>query len=76
MQHLADRRIIFEEKKLNIYFKMGNQSATGQRKETSSMQGELASEVRNRKEKQGHTTRTNMLEDTIIDEVSYLFSWN
>ena len=55
---------------------MGNQSATGQRKETSSMQGELASEVRNRKEKQGHTTRTNMLEDTIIDEVSYLFSWN
>jgi hypothetical protein len=55
---------------------MGNQSATGQSKKTSSMQGERVSEVRHRKEKQGHTTRTNMLEDTIIDEVSYLFSWD
>ena len=55
---------------------MGNQNATEKRKKDQCMQCERISDVPNRNEDQGHTTKTSILEDTIINEASYLFAQN
>ena len=51
---------------------MGNQNSTGKSKDVQRMQCERISDVPNRNEDQGNTTRTNIVEGTIIKQASYL----